>query len=108
MVTLLNPSLPGRFGGHEVQNRLKPPIGLMSDLHRHAAEISLRTQKQLKACSLFGSLIEVLKSCQNEVMVGPNIFMRLVPQGKPYSFAGYPCRSRKARPSRSRNFPRPD
>src|SRR6267142_396295 len=63
--------------------------------HRRATKISRRTQKQLKACSLFGSLIEVLKSCQNEVMVGPNIFMRLVPQGKPHSFAGYPGSLRK-------------
>src|SRR4030088_2448429 len=28
-------------------------------------------------------------------MVGPNIFMRLVPQGKPDSFAGYPGSLRK-------------
>ncbi len=40
MALLLFPSLRGRFRGHQVQDRLKPPVGLIPDLYRHASEIS--------------------------------------------------------------------
>ena len=70
----------------KTQDRLEPPVRLVSDLHRHTFKISRGSQKQLELRTFLTRLIEIFKARERKVIVGANVFTGFITQEKAESF----------------------